>query len=113
MANSHATPRNAGAPGGKVGRPSKPAAVPSASSGVSPVTAKKAKSAGNTTSAAPVSLGGNVVGGKTTKKGQSVVPQQNAENVFIFESDEEDNSKPMTYDEKRQLSLDINKLPGE
>ena len=26
--------------------------------------------------------------------------------------DEEDNSKPMSYDEKRQLSLDINKLPG-
>ena len=29
-----------------------------------------------------------------------------------FDSDEEDNAKPMTYDEKRQLSLDINKLPG-
>lgn len=29
-----------------------------------------------------------------------------------FDSDDEDNSKPMTYDEKRQLSLDINKLPG-
>ncbi|CAF0953142.1 unnamed protein product [Didymodactylos carnosus] len=27
--------------------------------------------------------------------------------------DEENNAKPMTYDEKRQLSLDINKLPGE
>uniref|UniRef100_A0A4W3HJN9 Bromodomain testis-specific protein n=1 Tax=Callorhinchus milii TaxID=7868 RepID=A0A4W3HJN9_CALMI len=26
---------------------------------------------------------------------------------------EEDNAKPMTYDEKRQLSLDINKLPGD
>ncbi|XP_028851684.1 bromodomain-containing protein 3b isoform X7 [Denticeps clupeoides] len=29
-----------------------------------------------------------------------------------YESDEED-SQPMTYDEKRQLSLDINRLPGE
>ena len=28
------------------------------------------------------------------------------------ESEEDDNAKPMTYDEKRQLSLDINKLPG-
>ncbi|XP_069823770.1 bromodomain testis-specific protein-like isoform X2 [Dendropsophus ebraccatus] len=28
-------------------------------------------------------------------------------------SDDEDQAKPMTYDEKRQLSLDINKLPGE
>lgn len=29
-----------------------------------------------------------------------------------FESEDEDNAKPMSYDEKRQLSLDINKLPG-
>ncbi|XP_028588637.2 bromodomain testis-specific protein isoform X4 [Podarcis muralis] len=28
-------------------------------------------------------------------------------------SENEDNAKPMSYDEKRQLSLDINKLPGE
>ncbi|XP_071984528.1 bromodomain testis-specific protein [Engystomops pustulosus] len=28
-------------------------------------------------------------------------------------SDDEDPAKPMSYDEKRQLSLDINKLPGE
>jgi len=33
--------------------------------------------------------------------------------ILPFDSDEEDNAKPMTYDEKRQLSLDINKLPGE
>ena len=39
------------------------------------------------------------------KKGQlSPVP---------FDSDDEDNAKPMSYDEKRQLSLDINKLPGD
>lgn len=30
-----------------------------------------------------------------------------------FDSEEEDTAKPMSYDEKRQLSLDINKLPGE
>lgn len=28
------------------------------------------------------------------------------------DSDDEDLAKPMSYDEKRQLSLDINKLPG-
>ncbi|GFN82764.1 hypothetical protein PoB_000927000, partial [Plakobranchus ocellatus] len=33
--------------------------------------------------------------------------------VPTFDSDDEDNAKPMTYDEKRQLSLDINKLPGD
>nr|XP_054770228.1 bromodomain-containing protein 3-like isoform X1 [Lytechinus pictus]XP_054770229.1 bromodomain-containing protein 3-like isoform X1 [Lytechinus pictus]XP_054770230.1 bromodomain-containing protein 3-like isoform X1 [Lytechinus pictus] len=30
-----------------------------------------------------------------------------------LESDDEDTAKPMSYDEKRQLSLDINKLPGD
>ncbi|ODM98442.1 Bromodomain-containing protein 2 [Orchesella cincta] len=30
-----------------------------------------------------------------------------------FDSEEEDIAKPMSYDEKRQLSLDINKLPGD
>jgi bromodomain-containing protein 4 len=30
-----------------------------------------------------------------------------------FDSEEEDNARPMSYDEKRQLSLDINKLPGD
>jgi len=34
-----------------------------------------------------------------------------------FDSDDDDDddvsAKPMTYDEKRQLSLDINKLPGQ
>ena len=31
---------------------------------------------------------------------------------FGGDSEEEDVAKPMSYDEKRQLSLDINKLPG-
>ncbi|KAF8792508.1 Bromodomain-containing protein 2 [Argiope bruennichi] len=33
--------------------------------------------------------------------------------VYELESEEENNAKPMSYDEKRQLSLDINKLPGD
>ncbi len=33
--------------------------------------------------------------------------------VSHFDSDEEEETAPMSYDEKRQLSLDINKLPGE
>ena len=32
---------------------------------------------------------------------------------FDYQSDEEDKAKPMSYDEKRKLSLDINKLPGD
>merc|ERR1719347_129755 len=31
----------------------------------------------------------------------------------VIESDDEMKTTPMTYDEKRQLSLDINKLPGD
>lgn len=33
--------------------------------------------------------------------------------ALVFDSEEEDTAKPMSYDEKRQLSLDINKLPGK
>lgn len=40
------------------------------------------------------------------KKAAATVPAPN------FDSEEEDTAKPMSYDEKRQLSLDINKLPG-
>ncbi|XP_049301450.1 homeotic protein female sterile-like isoform X2 [Anopheles funestus] len=36
-----------------------------------------------------------------------------SQNVSNFDSEEEDTAKPMSYDEKRQLSLDINKLPGD
>lgn len=32
---------------------------------------------------------------------------------MTFDSEDEDSAKPMSYDEKRQLSLDINTLPGE
>lgn len=48
--------------------------------------------------------GGNARGSGGGKKKQAAAPS--------FESDEEDTAKPMSYDEKRQLSLDINKLPG-
>lgn len=42
--------------------------------------------------------------GKSSKKSKS---------VSNFDSEDEDSAKPMSYDEKRQLSLDINKLPGD
>ncbi len=40
-----------------------------------------------------------------SKKSKAIVP--------TFDSEDEDMAKPMSYDEKRQLSLDINKLPGD
>lgn len=33
--------------------------------------------------------------------------------MFAPKPEGDDNAKPMNYDEKRQLSLDINKLPGD
>ncbi|GAB0201618.1 bromodomain-containing protein 2 [Grus japonensis] len=67
---------------------------------------RKAKKAGG---------GGGGTGGgggssKNSKKAtKAVLPPPPA----LYDSEEEEESKPMTYDEKRQLSLDINKLPGE
>ncbi|XP_055640274.1 homeotic protein female sterile-like isoform X2 [Toxorhynchites rutilus septentrionalis] len=59
--------------------------------------AKRAKGAG--------AAGTNAARGPNKKK--------SSQNVANFDSDEEDTAKPMSYDEKRQLSLDINKLPGD
>jgi bromodomain-containing protein 4 len=44
----------------------------------------------------------------SSKKKNAVVPPP-----MQFDSEDEENAKPMSYDEKRQLSLDINKLPGK
>ncbi|CAF1426806.1 unnamed protein product [Adineta ricciae] len=46
---------------------------------------------------------------RTPKKATAAAAS--ASSVFDFQSEE--NSKPMTYDEKRQLSVDINNLPSE
>lgn len=53
----------------------------------------------------------NVTSAKKTKNSNLIgqLPTQ----PVPMDSDDEDNAKPMTYDEKRQLSLDINKLPGD
>ncbi|KAJ8793534.1 hypothetical protein J1605_019368 [Eschrichtius robustus] len=40
-------------------------------------------------------------------------PKKGKQQVFTAKSEDKDNAKPMNYDEKRQLSLDINKLPGD
>ncbi|KAM6396203.1 LOW QUALITY PROTEIN: bromodomain-containing protein 2 [Rhynochetos jubatus] len=64
---------------------------------------RKAKKAGG---------GGSGGGSKNSKKAAAkaaALPPAPA----LYDSEEEEESKPMTYDEKRQLSLDINKLPGE
>ncbi len=44
--------------------------------------------------------------------GASGKKKPQAPTAGAFDSEDDDNAKPMSYDEKRQLSLDINKLPG-
>uniref|UniRef100_A0A8B9I8Z3 Bromodomain testis-specific protein n=1 Tax=Anser brachyrhynchus TaxID=132585 RepID=A0A8B9I8Z3_9AVES len=40
-------------------------------------------------------------------------PKKTTQQVLLAHKSEDDGAKPMNYDEKRQLSLDINKLPGD
>ncbi|XP_070602675.1 bromodomain testis-specific protein isoform X1 [Erythrolamprus reginae] len=53
---------------------------------------------------------------KQLKKNMALFPSkksQQQEELAGVKIEDEDTAKPMTYDEKRQLSLDINKLPEE
>lgn len=57
---------------------------------------------------------------RTPKKAQPTpAPAAAASSVLststppVFDYQSEENSKPMTYDEKRQLSVDINNLPSD
>ena len=56
---------------------------------------------------------------RSSKKSQSVaatprfIPMAPSSLAPHYDSEEEEEGRPMSYDEKRQLSLDINKLPGE
>jgi hypothetical protein len=87
---------NATIPTGKVSKASK------AMSGAS----TKGQNSQNKASSAPTTAPAKRLrtNSKANKKNAKVLP--------VFDSEDEDNAKPMSYDEKRQLSLDINKLPG-
>ncbi|XP_059998466.1 bromodomain testis-specific protein isoform X2 [Lagenorhynchus albirostris] len=50
---------------------------------------------------------------KLKEKSKCNQPKKGKQQVFAAKSEDKDNAKPMNYDEKRQLSLDINKLPGD
>ncbi|XP_069800406.1 bromodomain-containing protein 2 isoform X3 [Dendropsophus ebraccatus] len=66
---------------------------------------KKSSSGGTTSTTSMTSL----ISKSSKKSSKSLPPPP----PVMYDSEEEEESKPMTYDEKRQLSLDINKLPGE
>ncbi|XP_021269136.1 bromodomain-containing protein 2 isoform X2 [Numida meleagris] len=57
--------------------------------------------------------GGGAGGGGSSKNSKKAAKAALPPPPALYDSEEEEESKPMTYDEKRQLSLDINKLPGE
>jgi len=80
----------AGGGGSKAKRAKKPAAGGGAGAGA----------------AAKTAAGGAAAGG-------AAAPGATAASAAGAGSDDEANTVPMTYDEKRQLSLDINKLPGD
>ncbi|XP_036411005.1 bromodomain-containing protein 2a isoform X2 [Megalops cyprinoides] len=77
--------------------------------------------------AAPTSTQGKKGAGKKSSKNKSSKKAQSASAASHvgpaaaahgslhphYDSEEEEEGRPMSYDEKRQLSLDINKLPGE
>ncbi|XP_012516497.1 PREDICTED: bromodomain testis-specific protein [Propithecus coquereli] len=50
---------------------------------------------------------------KLKEKSKSNQPKKRKQQVIAPKSEDGDNAKPMNYDEKRRLSLDINKLPGD
>ncbi|KAG8536641.1 hypothetical protein GDO81_025963, partial [Engystomops pustulosus] len=74
-----------------------------------PVPPKKApaKKANSATSTTTPSTAAPTANSKQPKKGGKQPPSA------TYDSEEEEEGLPMTYDEKRQLSLDINRLPGE
>ncbi|XP_038226802.1 bromodomain-containing protein 2 isoform X2 [Dermochelys coriacea] len=69
---------------------------------------KKAKKAGGSSGGTSGSSSSSI-----TKNSSKVLKAALPAPPMLYDSEEEEESKPMTYDEKRQLSLDINKLPGE
>uniref|UniRef100_A0A2K6GBE2 Bromodomain-containing protein 2 n=1 Tax=Propithecus coquereli TaxID=379532 RepID=A0A2K6GBE2_PROCO len=71
-----------------------------------PKKSKKASGSGVPSGFGPSGGSGTKLPKKATKTAPPALPMG-------YDSEEEEESRPMSYDEKRQLSLDINKLPGE
>ncbi|XP_025127710.1 bromodomain-containing protein 2 isoform X2 [Bubalus kerabau] len=77
---------------------------------------KKSKKAGGGGSSGAATLGPpgfGPSGGGATKLPKKATKTAPPALPAGYDSEEEEESRPMSYDEKRQLSLDINKLPGE
>lgn len=84
---------------------------------ISPLTRKEAvKRPPAHTSSEPAKLycgRGRRPGSKNKPKAESSANGKPWKDDYEFDSSDEASHEPMSYDEKRQLSLDINKLPGD
>lgn len=78
-----------------------------------PKKSKKASGTGGGSAATLGPTGFGPSGGSGTKLPKKTTKTAPATLPTGYDSEEEEESRPMSYDEKRQLSLDINKLPGE
>ncbi|XP_055604786.1 homeotic protein female sterile-like [Uranotaenia lowii] len=95
-----------------------PPQIGSAVPAIPPAGAAKTKTKGQRTpkaAAAPNAPAKRAKGAAAAGTGATRGPnkKKGSQNIANFDSEEEDTAKPMSYDEKRQLSLDINKLPGD
>ncbi|KAK8773820.1 hypothetical protein V5799_011648 [Amblyomma americanum] len=101
--------------------PAASAKAPKASKGAkgSKAAAAAAAAAAGNAAVGVVASTGAATGGTKSGGGQQKRQRSNSKSskksksLPAFDSEDEDNAKPMSYDEKRQLSLDINKLPGD
>ncbi|XP_077525745.1 homeotic protein female sterile-like isoform X5 [Haemaphysalis longicornis] len=92
-----------------------PAALP-AKAPKAPKGAKGAKAAAAAAASAGSGAGSGGAkpgGGQQKRQRSNSKSSKKSKSLPAFDSEDEDNAKPMSYDEKRQLSLDINKLPGD
>ncbi|ELV12566.1 Bromodomain-containing protein 2 [Tupaia chinensis] len=78
-----------------------------------PEKSKKASGSGSGSTATLGPPGFGPSGGSGTKLPKKATKTAPPALPTGYDSEEEEESRPMSYDEKRQLSLDINKLPGE
>uniref|UniRef100_A0A224YIT8 Bromodomain-containing protein 2 n=1 Tax=Rhipicephalus zambeziensis TaxID=60191 RepID=A0A224YIT8_9ACAR len=99
--------------------PTTPVAIPKAPKVSKGAKGAKGAAATTTAGAAIAVTAGPTTGGTKSGGGQQKRQRSNSKSskksksLPAFDSEDEDNAKPMSYDEKRQLSLDINKLPGD
>nr|XP_037268949.1 bromodomain-containing protein 3-like isoform X9 [Rhipicephalus microplus] len=81
--------------------------------GAKGATAMATAGAAAAVTAGPTTGGTKSGGGQQKRQRSNSKSSKKSKSLPAFDSEDEDNAKPMSYDEKRQLSLDINKLPGD